>query len=463
MTQTKARRPRYRFRVAWATEQEADPETRRWDRRLDRVLISLLIVSLPFNGLASQMLDEDSLLRLVTGALKDVLLAALIVRALVRGRPDPKFVVAVLLCWMSTLVAGLDSPSLGTAAFGFRNDYWGLALIVFVPALCGAESRLFLGRLILVMAELSAAVAIITHRMGLSWLDRVIAVSGDGSYNFSFFTAGSNVPRAFSPYVSPNELAAAMAVTLCLLTWPALAGFRWRLLLSIAPIVALLLARSRSGVLDVLAGLSVVAFLRYVLPWLRKLDPGRRGMAIFAGLALLPVAAYFASLVVGHYSQEPSAVGHVESLQNSLISFATHPFGFGLGEVGPRAAAISDSAQLTESSILLIGLEVGWIGLAYYCVLLAMVAAVLWRGATAPGAHADPARAAVGLAVLAATLPSQLVLPTIQDIPVAWLWWILLGLALPVRTKPVRTKPVVPRAAPQGLRSQVTKSHREVT
>jgi len=392
-------------------------------------------VLLPFNGLASQVLGEQSWLRPVFGASKDLLLAVLIVRAIVRGRPAAKFLLAVLLCWVSTAVAGFYSPGLGVALFGFRNDYWGLALLVVVPALCDARTRLFLARLVVVMSEVAAGVAIVTHRLGLSWLDRIGGLGADGAYHFTFFTQGSSVPRAFSPYVSPNELAAAMAVIICLLTWPAIAGTRWRLVLAIAPFAALLLARSRSGVLDLIAGLSVVAFLRYALPWLRKLDPGRRGLAIFVGLALLPAVALVASLMVGHYSQEPSAVGHAASLQDSLRLFASHPFGFGLGEVGPRASAVTDTALLTESSILLIGLEVGWLGLTYYCVLIGMVGFVLWRGATSPAAGADPRRAAVGLAILVATLPSQLVLPTIQDIPVAWLWWILLGLTLPVGTE----------------------------
>lgn len=110
---------------------------------------------------------------------------------------------------------------------------------------------------------------------------------------------------------------------------------------------------------------------------------------------------------------------------------AAHPFGLGLGEVGPRAVMHAANAVKTESSLLLVGLEIGWLGLALYLALLVALVIRFWRRL------AGHRRRAIALSVLAALLPAQLLLPTLQEVSVSWLGWVVLGLLLPARPVPV--------------------------
>lgn len=381
--------------------------------------IYALVVLLPFNALVSQL--APGAVGTAYGAIKDAVVALLLLNALLSRRLSrvPSVVLALVTALVTVpLISGLLSPSLEQALYGWRNDYEPLLLLIVVPALVQATQipRLLLA--IGIMAQVTASIAIVTWTRGIDWLLEIgrLPVGPGESFPTSLFSSGSLDPRAFSPYVAPNELAAAMLISLAVV-WcaPDLRPIH-RVLLTILPVSAILVSESRSGLFGmvVLGAILVSRALRKTSVMLSA------GFLTMAAVSILSAATIYIGDALTNET-DSSFGGHADSLQEGFRQIALHPLGMGLGMVGPRAAQF-DSSYHVESFWLLLALESGPLVLALFIALLATFVVRGFRSATPVGFLA--------VAAISATLVSQLVLPTLQEGPVSFLLWLVVGLSV---------------------------------
>ncbi|NQX35583.1 O-antigen ligase [Herbiconiux sp. VKM Ac-2851] len=382
--------------------------------------IYALVVLLPFNGLVSQV-TEGSFIPTLYGAAKDFILLGILLVALISGRvkqvPAP-VVALVFITVVSAMASAIFTPDFLQASYGWRNDYEPLLLLIAVPAIADVGSVRRILALVLVMGQISAAVAVVTWTRGLEWLFDIgrLPVANPDDFPTSLFSSGSNWPRAFSPYVAPNEMAVVMASVLAVIwLFPRIRG-SVRMLLSVLPVVAIILSGSRSALLGAVV-LACVLAARSIYSRSSLLSVS---FLVLAAIGVLAGAGLYITNQLGD-GGDPSLGGHSSSLDEGLRTLVQNPFGVGLGLVGPRAANYEQSYHV-ESFWLLIGLEAGVIVLGLFVILMLVL---VRRSVTSKSSLGF-----LGAAVLAASLVSQLVLPTFQEGAVSFLVWLLVGLSL---------------------------------
>lgn len=397
-------------------------------------MLSVLIVFVAFNGLGSQLLataGASSTVLLVFGAGKDTALVLLALSALIRIRRSRSVAASLVLpvagMMLVAAISGVLTDNATAAAYGFRNDFLPLVWLIIVPSLIDNASARRVQLVTIALGQFIALVAIYTHSLGMSWLPTIgIDLSSTTFWtnpsSTNLFTAGDPEPRAFSPFSGANALGLASVIAVAL----ALAHYdlrlRWRILLSVLPLVALWLARSRSaGFGLVLVG--VVIGMRWIS------ERGSNKTRPLVGVALLSSLAVVGFVLLNPSSlSDPSAVGHRDSLLDTVSRIVSHPLGYGVGTVGPRAQAYYAVPQLTESFFGVLALEAGVIVLVLYLITLTTVALLLARHARLP--TASGAVATGSLAVLAGSLVSQAVLPVLQETALAYLFWITVATGL---------------------------------
>lgn len=384
--------------------------------------ILLLAFVLPANGVTSAFLQGTA--ATAFGAIKDALLLGLFILVIVTGRirrvPVP-IVVIVLMIVSLGLVSGAWTSSLTQAAYGWRNDFLPFLALIVTPAVLDRRHVPILATVFVVVAQIAAITTIVTWSQGLKWLFTlgVFPVPEGEPFPSSLFVAGSIVPRGFSPYTAPNESAAVATMMLAVLwTRP-----RWPLWLkaglTVLPLVAIYLTQSRSGYLGLaLLGAALVSWAifraRPVMTW--------AFLTIMAAAGIAGITLYlFIDKVVSHIA-DPSLIGHSDSLFENIPFLVTHPFGYGLGMVGPRALNYSSDAILVESFFLLLAIESGILVMLLFGVLLVY----LFQG----GLRARTLDGFLPAAVIAASVVSFTVLPTLQEGPVAYTLWILCGMGV---------------------------------
>lgn len=386
--------------------------------------IYALIVLLPFNALVSQV--APGVVGTAYGVMKDAIIGLLLIAALVNrrfNRAPTSIAVLVALLALLPLVSGTFTPSLEQALYGWRNDYEPLLLLVLVPAFVEVRHVRRMLMTIIATAQISAALAVATWTQGIQWLLDIgrLPVPAGQRFPTSLFSSGSLTPRAFSPYVAPNELAAAMIISIAVV-WcaPGLRTSR-RLLLTLLPAAAVLLTESRSG----LFGAAILGAVLLARAMRKSSQILSVGFLLVAGVATVAAA----TLYIGGALEEETDTsfgGHAASLQEGLAQLLVHPLGMGLGVVGPRSLQFETNYHV-ESYWLLIALEAGPLILAIFLILLGVLAS-----------RATRSRSIVGFlpaAALSGTLVSQIVLPTLQESPVSFLLWISVGLATVVQAQ----------------------------
>lgn len=407
------------------------------------VALGCLFAFLPFNGVVSQLLP-DGTVALAVGASKDYVLLLLLLAAVLRGRGRSAPVRIVLPVLALLAVAGLaafGSESAEQALYGWRNNYFPLLLLVCVPLLVDRAAVTRLTTLVAGVAQVSSAVALATWSLGLSWLFALGILPPVEGFPFQYFAEGSNQPRAFSPFGSPNEMAVATVVMLAAI-WCRTDWGRRRVWLSVLPVGAVLASQSRSGLLGlVLLAAASAAHSSY----------GRggwsRGMATVLFAAVAAAFAGVVALTAGSVKFDSSLRGHAVSVQESLPMLWQSPFGAGLGSVGPRAARYTETPVLVESFWLLLALEAGVLALMLFLAVLWGCARVGWSG--------DHLAAMAPLAI-AGSLVSQLVLPTLQDTAFSYLLWSVVGLGVACALRGQVETEVMVQLAPRSNLTSVT-------
>jgi putative inorganic carbon (HCO3(-)) transporter len=387
--------------------------------------IAFLAVYLPFNGLVSSLLATLGQVQLATvfGAAKDgilILLFVLVVFSPRIARVRPELFIIVLTLVALGAVSGMGTPNVEQAAYGWRNDFLPLLLIIVVPAVLDRVSASRVSAVVVVTGQLAGLVALATWSRGIEWLyilGRLPVPEGE-RFPSSLFSANSIEPRAFSPFSAPNEMALGFLIIVAFIWMMGDLRLRTRLVLSVLPVAAIALSESRSGLL----GLACLAVVIVCLK-LRDIRPGvALAFASIAGLAIGLTAVAYVNVRI-ETGSDPSIGGHAASLTESLQLLVQHPLGVGLGQVGPRALRYDDNPVLVESFLLLLALESGPLVLALY---LALVGRIVYLAVKEPRAGA----AHLGLVAIAASLVSQIVLPTMQDGAVSYLLWIAVGIGL---------------------------------
>lgn len=384
-----------------------------------------LAAFLPFNDVAAQILGPGTFEAVAVGALKEVLLLAITSAAIFRRRAESLPYPGSLRTWLILVlgigaVAGVTTGDVLQALYGWRNDFEPLLLLAVVPLVVGATNSRSVLTTIVVAGEVAAAIAIATHQIGLGWLLGLKLVLPPGAaLPTSYFSAGSITPRAFTPYVGPNELGLACVLVLAAILHRSDWSRKRRSWLALLPLVALLLSASRSAWL----GLGVLVVFAVV----RQLR-SKHLVAVRVAAVALSVGVLAGAVAVLISSGDPSIGGHQASLWQSFNLLLAHPLGLGTGTVGPRATRFAASGVSTESFLLLIALEAGVLALVCYGGVMMAAGLTLVRARVAPDTDGD--LLALGLVAMLASLPSQLGLPTLQDGAVSWLLWIIVGLSL---------------------------------
>lgn len=384
--------------------------------------VLLLIFILPANGMVTPFLSDT--LATVFGALKDAIILGLFALVVVTGRirlvPVPIVILVGMIVTLGALSA-IWTPSLTQAAYGWRNDFLPFLVLVVVPAVVERRHLPILTTAMIVALQLAAATTIVTWNRGLQWLFTlgIFPVAPDADFPSSLFVAGSIVPRGFSPYSAPNENAVATTIALAVLWTRPRVPIWVKGALTALPLVAVYLTQSRSGYIGL--GVLAVALVGWALF-------RRRPMLVWAMLTVTAAAAVagatlylYIDKVVSHVA-DPSLIGHSDSLFDNIPFLISHPFGIGLGQVGPRALLFSPDAVLVESFFLVLAIESGVIVMGLFAALVVYLFVRGIRAGTLDGFL--PAAAVAGAFV------SFTVLPTLQEGPVAYTLWIVCGMGV---------------------------------
>lgn len=384
--------------------------------------ILLLVAVLPANGVTSAFLD--GVVATAFGAIKDAVILGLFILVVVTGRirrvPVP-VVVLVLMIVALGAVSAVWTPNPIQAAYGWRNDFLPFLALIVTPAVLERRHLAIVATAFVVVSQAASITTILTWNQGLDWLFTlgVFPLAPDAPFPSSLFVAGSIVPRGFSPYSAPNESAVATTIALAVLwTRP-----RWPIwlkgALTLLPLVAIYLTQSRSGYI----GLAILAVVLVAWALFRS-----RPMLVWAMLTVSTAAAIggvtlylYIDKVISHVA-DPSLIGHSDSLIENLPFLVSHPFGFGLGKVGPRAQLYSTDAVLVESFFLVLAIESGILVMLLFAALLVYLFVSGLRARTLDGFLVT--------AAVAGTLVSYTVLPTLQEGPVAYTLWIVCGMGL---------------------------------
>ena len=211
--------------------------------------------------------------------------------------------------------------------------------------------------------------------------------------------------------------------------------------LSLIAAFAVYSSYSRSAFL----GSAVGALIVLAVQFRRRIQP--RLVATLAAVMVLALGglwlardSYVVSNVLLH--EDPvagSAVSsnddHWESLARASEEAIQDPLGDGIGSTG-SASLLSDAPNIVENQFLMMASEVGWLGLAVFVALWAMVLVRLWKLRSSPLALGLFA-SGIGLAVIG------MLLPVLADDTVAIVWW---GMAGAVVAYGMRQKKEVRRA-----------------
>lgn len=148
--------------------------------------------------------------------------------------------------------------------------------------------------------------------------------------------------------------------------------------------------------------------------------------ALVGGLLAAKGNSFISNTLLHENPQGGSSVssnqGHAESLQAGFGNLLQQPFGVGVGSTG-SASLYGQTPTIIENQYLLIGHEIGWLGIALFVTLFTLILVRAWRGRRdwlALGVFAS----GVGLALVG------LLLPVWVDDTVSIIWWGLAAIVL---------------------------------
>lgn len=240
----------------------------------------------------------------------------------------------------------------------------------------------------------------------------------------------SNYVRIQSTLRGPNPLGAYLIIIIPAL----LIGFRKRwwpqAALLAGSLTVLFYSYSRSAWLGLATALGVLAYISIRSQRLRK-------NLTIAGLALvfiLPAAIYtgrdnqFIQKAVFHtdetsLSPQSSNEQRTSAIQRGVHDVVHEPFGRGPGSAGPSSLRNDQPGRIAENYYLQIGQELGWVGLALFLAINAVLVVLLWRRRNAPLVK-------ILLASFAGITLINLLSHAWTDETLTLLWWGMSGIAV---------------------------------
>lgn len=200
------------------------------------------------------------------------------------------------------------------------------------------------------------------------------------------------------------------------------------LLFAIGALVALWTSHSRSAWIAAVVAVVLLAGVRYY-----KVLSGKLAALLVLGVVVLAAGVYavkdtsFFHNVILHDNPTTGAAidsntGHLESLIDGTSKMLASPLGSGVGSTG-SASLYGDAPVIIENQYLFTAHEVGWLGLALFVTIAAVVLYRLWRQRNDWISLALFA-SGVGLAVIG------LLLPVWADDTISLVWWGLAAVAL---------------------------------
>jgi hypothetical protein len=193
-------------------------------------------------------------------------------------------------------------------------------------------------------------------------------------------------------------------------------------------LVVLWTSYSRSAAVAAVISLAIIFFVRFssqlrLLHWLSI------GILSFLIIVVMFGArnTYFVQNIIGHSNPSHSGSlnsnqGHAMSVEAGVARLAQQPLGAGIGSTG-SASLLGQQPLIIENQYLFIAHEVGWLGLAGFVAIFAIILRNLYqnrRDWLSLGVFAS----GIGLAVIG------LIQPVFVDDTVSLVWWGLAAVAL---------------------------------
>jgi hypothetical protein len=259
-----------------------------------------------------------------------------------------------------------------------------------------------------------------------------------GKLSSGFYIAMFFFQRAVGTFASPNTYGIYLqtVILLGIFLWHTgvYKNRKWFFAALSLLVCGLLYSFSRSAWLATLAAVGLFMFL--FLDWRRFLriamEIGAVILLIVAIAALVrpalvvPVATHFKNTLT---LEDPSTMGHIDSLIEGLEVVRSNPFGIGLGLSGPRALARSDQAINSESAFFVLAFDVGIPGFLLYCLFLLTVVLRLLASVRKRREQKEKALILTVIAIFAGQMIAWNLLPYIVELETTLLLFALLGIA----------------------------------
>ncbi len=384
---------------------------------------------------------------------KEALIAALVISvvwALVSGKLRMRLGYGTSLVLWVVLFAYLVFlvPFQGTGTSGvyaLRNYFEPMVAGVAIGAALTASGRGQAFRVALSASTIVVALVVLVQALFplspfVSAL-RQTAANPYGTLPSAFTVSLVNQFRPFGTFSDPNDLGL-FAVIVLLTTLPDRRAAAPRAGLGVVralAVVTLVASFSRSAVLAGFVGLGVVGLLALLFRpgelaaiRLRRVAWAVMGLCLVVGAGVvvgdqMPQIQHVANTLS---RADPSARGHVSSLVAGVRSSITHPTGFGLGMVGPRAGRYGAASKVShvESSYLQLAMEAGLAALVLFALAWCAIVGAMAADAAGGRRPARAAEAGLGLAVLCAQATAFAFLPIILSLQTGALVWAHVGL-----------------------------------
>lgn len=203
-----------------------------------------------------------------------------------------------------------------------------------------------------------------------------------GKLNTSFYIAMFFFQRAVGTFASPNTFG--IYLQMCIMLGFYVNGYgliknkKIYYLCNTIMLFALLYSFSRSSILSLILSFSIFAYFVYgskkstyiFLKCILTLIVVFSIFFIFNKDVVEPLITHTINTIT---LEDPSTLGHIDSLSNSVSFAMKNPLGVGLGKTGPRASARSGGGINSENSFFILLFDLGMFGLFLYLVLISLI------------------------------------------------------------------------------------------
>lgn len=421
-------------------------------RRDALLLLTIIFLVLPFHTIAYNLVERyfgSGVILFAFAAWKEsvillMLLALFGMRFVVNRQPLPvRWELLFPLFFMAVAVLFVPTAyTLANGIQGYRYLFQGFLILLLLYVMQPRMDRLFLilpwmvglGSLISIWGFYSRYVMdfykyLVAFGFVPDWMSQQQV-----QFNSVFSISGNLFLRANSVFSGPNEFGLYLAIlivvtiALLLLRGPQLKASQ-RAFYSVALVIMAggeIISVSRNAWIFVVV--ATVVLTLYSPGLVRKLRTSITfGSLLVIIVALVPNMRLF--LVRTLQLRDSSAAGRAQELVDRLGILLANPLGIGLGRANYKLLSDDPAHVHTEFYLLIIGLELGWLGLAIYLVMMGIF---VFRSVQLSFSRDSTQRfvAMVAAALLLGTLSSQLLAAITMEWIFQYYLWFFVGYAL---------------------------------